>query len=217
MSIRTKTLKFCAAVIATVATLVTASAHAQSFVTTVSQAEIVINGKVLTASQLTELGIIYGSRPKAGNYWYDTKSGLYGAVGYPTSGFMRAGHDFGTLKAGASSGDSLVFINGRRLPQLEVLAWSAVIGEPVMPGKYWLDSQGNAGHQGTPIPIINIFTTQAQRRMAAAGFGGGSASPSQGSRRSILSTYDRTGTAVYGDSGGVVGVITENGSWYPGQ
>jgi hypothetical protein len=134
---------------------------------------------------MTQLESIYGIRPRPGNYWYDKVSGLFGAVGYPAAGFMHAGHDFGALRAGASSGDSQVFINGRRLPQLEVIAWSALLGEPIMPGRYWLDSRGNAGHAGMAVPIVNIFVAavqNAQRQMGSSGFGGGSSGASGGDR-----------------------------------
>src|SRR5436305_1556045 len=47
---------------------------------------VVINGITLDKFQIEELKKIYGAEPKAGNYWYDSKSGLYGVTGYPAFG-----------------------------------------------------------------------------------------------------------------------------------
>jgi hypothetical protein len=42
-------------------------------------------------------------------------------------------------------------------------------------------------------------------------------SAAAGTRRSPLSAYDRTGTSVYSDRAGVVGVLVPGATWYPGQ
>ncbi|WP_461644293.1 hypothetical protein [Labilibaculum euxinus] len=65
--------------------------------------KVIINDIELNETQLTNLENEYGLKPKAGNYWYDSKSGLYGVVGYASFGFMLPGHDFGELKSDASA------------------------------------------------------------------------------------------------------------------
>ena len=61
--------------------------------------KVIINGVTLSAEQVMAMEQAYGAKPLPGNYWYDTNSGLYGVVGYPSYGFMLAGDDFGELKA----------------------------------------------------------------------------------------------------------------------
>lgn len=133
-------------------------------------ADVVINGIPLSAQQVEGLEQAYGIRPLPGDYWYDTVSGLYGVVGFQAFGFMLPGHDFGALDAGASNGDTGVFVNGRQLPQPEWLVWSRLLGYPIQPGRYWLDTNGNAGYEGNPIPTENLYL--AARRNAYPGGGG---------------------------------------------
>ena len=61
-------------------------------------------------------------------------------------GSMNPGHDFGTLPAGASNGDTGVFINGRELPAAEVAFFAALVGQ-LQPGRYWMDAAGNWGRE----------------------------------------------------------------------
>ncbi len=72
--------------------------------TTNIDVQVKINGGVLSDQLITEIEQAYGANPLPGNYWYDTYSGLYGAVGYPSFGFMLAGDEIGELKADASTG-----------------------------------------------------------------------------------------------------------------
>jgi len=132
--------------------------------------KVVINDVVLTEIQLNEFQNTYGARPLPGNYWYDTNSGLYGVVGYAAFGFMYPGHDFGPLMANASNGHTGVFINGRQLPQLEWTVWSYMLGYWIQPGRYWLDKEGNAGYEGYPTVLVNLFA--AARQNAYNGQGG---------------------------------------------
>ena len=55
---------------------------------------------------------------------------------------------------------------------------------PVYPGRNWMDAQGNVGLEGGPA-LVNIW-------VAAQARSGG------GRREGILSTYDKTGVAVFG-------------------
>ena len=163
-----------------------------------------VNGRVLRDSQLAQLERLYHIRPIPGHYWYDALSGLYGIIGGPAAGLMYPGHKLGDLAENASAGDMPVFVNRRRIPTSEWLVWSAIVGAPVQPGRYWLDANGNVGYEGIAIPLLNLHTIASRNARG----GGGSRE-----HKSVLSTWDRTGTAVFGG----VGVLTSGGSWFPGQ
>jgi hypothetical protein len=134
--------------------------------------EVIINNLTLSADQIADLENTYGIQPEAGQYWYDTKSGLYGVVGYPAYGFMLPGHDFGALNRDVSSGDTGVFVNGRELPQTEWAVWSYMLGYWIQPGSYWLDHQGNAGYEGNPIPLVNLYVAAQQNAYGGQGGSG---------------------------------------------
>ena len=90
--------------------------------------DIVINKIVLSGQQIQEIKARYGVEPRAGNYWYDSSSGLYGVEGYPAYGFMYPGHNWGTISRNASAGNTGVIINGTgiaaaRMACLELYAW----------------------------------------------------------------------------------------------
>jgi len=84
---------------------------------------------------------------------------------------MLAGHEFGKLDRKASNGNTGVIINGRELPQSEWVVWSQLLGYWIQPGSYWLDQNGNAGYEGNPIPVVNLYV--AAQRNAYTGGGGG--------------------------------------------
>jgi hypothetical protein len=134
--------------------------------------EVSINGLVLTDQQVAGLEETYGVRPLPGNYWYDSKCGLYGVAGYPSYGFMLPGHDFGTMDSGVSQGITEVFINGRELPVSEYSVWSYMAGSWIQPGRYWLDHQGNAGYEGNPTPAINLYMLAQQNSYKGQGGSG---------------------------------------------
>jgi hypothetical protein len=136
-----------------------------------AERDVIINGRALTASQLRELASQYGVKPVPGDYWYDAKSGLYGAVGEAAAGFMLPGHDFGPLPAHASRGDTGVVVNGRIIPQDEHMVLNWIWGTYVQPTRYWLDAWGNVGYEGMELPIGNLFV-QIQSRIQAGGGGG---------------------------------------------
>ncbi len=151
--------------------------------------EVRVNGRVLTVSQLTQLEQIYHVRPTPGSYWYDALSGLYGSVGGPAAGLMYPGHKLGALPQDASAGNTLVVINHRRIPVSEWYVWSAIVGAPVQPGSYWLDARGNVGYEGIGIPFLNLHTFAARNAQGGNG---------NRNHRSVLSTWDLTGVAVFG-------------------
>jgi hypothetical protein len=130
-------------------------------------APVTINGVLLSGPQVEELKRIYAVEPRPGNYWYDTRSGLYGVVGYPAFGFMHAGHDFGTLDRDASNGDTQVFVNGRELPRAEWALWSQILGAAIQSGSYWLDEHGNAGYEGNPAVVVNLYEAARQSSYAS--------------------------------------------------
>ena len=132
----------------------------------------IVNGRELTPAQLDAFKKVYGVIPAPGRWWYDAVSGMYGAEGQGSTGFMYPGHDLGPLAADASHGNMPVFINGRQLTQVEVnyLAWLA--GGAVTPGRYWVDAQLNWGYEGVPVPAGNL----RQAAMARSAGGGQSGS-----------------------------------------
>ena len=134
--------------------------------------KVLINGQALSQAQINEFEEAYGQKPDAGNYWYDAKSGLYGAVGYQAFGFMLPGHSYGRLSRTASNGNAGVFINSRELPQAEWLIWGQIVGAPIQIGSYWLDAQGNAGYEGSDIPIINLYLAALANSYGGGGGGG---------------------------------------------
>lgn len=96
-----------------------------------------------------------------GRYWYDAMSGAWGQEGGPTIGFTYPGLPIGgPLPADISGGGTGVFINGRELHQMDVLGLQQLVGA-IMPGRYFLDAQGNAGYEGGP-PIANLRMLAAQ-------------------------------------------------------
>ena len=133
--------------------------------------DVVINGVVLSDNQLEEFEKTYKSKPLSGRYWYDTRSGLYGVLGFPAYGFMMPGHQYGKLESNVSNGNTGVFVNGRELPESEWAVWSQLLGYLIQPGSYWLDADGNAGYEGNPMPTENLYA--AAQRNAYRGAGGG--------------------------------------------
>jgi hypothetical protein len=133
--------------------------------------EVVINGRALKPSLLREFAELYGVEPAPGDYWYDSRSGLYGAVGQAAAGFMLPGHDFGPVSADASRGDTGVIVNGRIIPQDEHMVLNLIWGEYVQPTRYWLDAWGNVGYEGMDVPIGNLFV-QIQTRIQVGGGAG---------------------------------------------
>ena len=133
---------------------------------------IVINNINLSKQQIEEIKKTYGTEPLPGKYWYDAKSGLYGVVGYQAFGFMYAGHQWGQLDRKASAGNTGVIINNRELPQNEYLVWSYILGYWIQPGSYWLDDKGNAGIEGNPVPVVNLFVAAKQNAYQGRGGSG---------------------------------------------
>ena len=112
-----------------------------------------INGVRLSAAVLRAVEQQYRTRIPPGAYWYDPMCGAWGREGGPTAGFVLAGVKLGgPLRAGASRGKTGVFINGRELPDADVLALRQ-LGLPCSPGRYWVNAQGLAGYEGGPALV----------------------------------------------------------------
>jgi len=137
-----------------------------------------INRTAISEDQIRKIEREYRMRIPPGDFWYDKISGGWGLEGGPTLGFTLPGMDLGgKLRADASRGDTGVFINGRELPMQDVLGLQQ-LSVPVMPGRWWIDSKGNAGVEGNPAPVCNIFQFGsgkggAYQRSTAGGYIGG--------------------------------------------
>jgi hypothetical protein len=134
--------------------------------------QTVINGVTLTAQQKSEFVRMYRTPPLAGNFWYDTRSGLWGVDGREAFGVLRPGHSYGQLSPTASRGTTGVFINGRQINMAEALYIRNLLGS-VLPGRWWLDgASGYFGLEGSTIPAGNLYLAA---RAAQARSGGGGA------------------------------------------
>jgi len=140
--------------------------------------QIRINRTTISENQIRKIERDYRMRIPPGDYWYDRVSGGWGVEGGPTLGFTLPGLNLGgRLRADASRGDTGVFINGRELPMQDVLGLQQ-LSVPVMRGRWWIDSNGNAGVEGNPAPVCNIFQFSrgkggAYQRSTAGGYIGG--------------------------------------------
>lgn len=144
---------------------------------------LVINGVEVDAATRGAFEARYGLLIPGGRYWYDRLCGAWGWEGGPTAGFTLPGLSVGgALSAAASGGGPSgmltgVFVNGRELHPLDVLALAQLV--PVSPGRFWLDSAGNAGYEGGAA-VVNLWqvarrsgTGGAYQRATAGGYIGG--------------------------------------------
>jgi hypothetical protein len=132
----------------------------------------IINGTPLSAEQKAEFLRTYGTQPLAGDFWYDTRSGLWGVKGREAFGILRPGHNYGELAATASAGNTGVFINGRQINMAEALYIKNLLGS-VVPGRWWLDgATGYFGLEGSQIPVGNLYLAAraAQARSGGASY-----------------------------------------------
>jgi hypothetical protein len=111
---------------------------------------VTVNRVVLALETVAALETHYRTRLLRGDFWYDAVSGLWGVWGGPPLGVIEAGLALGgPLPPDASGGRSGVFVNGRELHDLEVLALWQRFGQ-VVPGRYWMDARGVGGVEGGP-------------------------------------------------------------------
>ncbi len=110
---------------------------------------VVINGVQLSNEQVIALEQMYRVTIQDGAYWYDHFCGAWGVQGGPVMGVIQPGLNIGgPLRHDASNGNTGVFINGRQLHLMDVLGLQQL--GPVLPGRYWVDAQGNVGFEGGP-------------------------------------------------------------------
>jgi hypothetical protein len=132
-----------------------------------STRSVVVNGEYLSDEELAQLER-NSVRVYDGRYWYDRACGAWGLEGGPTVGFILPGLSLGgPLRAEASGGNTGVFINGRQLHAQDVMALQELAGM-VLPGRWWVDAQGNFGMEGDG-QMGNLWVLAQMRRGAAAG------------------------------------------------
>lgn len=116
--------------------------------TTISR-NVIINGVRLADEDVYNLEQRYNIKVWDGVYWYDPMCGAWGLQGGPCIGVGQPGLKLGgPLKADASNGNTGVFVNGRQLHMLDVLALQ--LFTVVIPGRYWVNAQGDFGYIGWP-------------------------------------------------------------------
>jgi hypothetical protein len=130
-----------------------------------------VNRVALDAKEIAALEQTYRVRILDGRYWYDKVSGAWGMEGGPALGQIHPGLKFGgTLRADASGGGqgrlTGVFINGRELHPRDVAALQQIT--LVIPGRYWVDAQGNGGYEGGPA-IFNLYVLAQQAARSRGG------------------------------------------------
>jgi hypothetical protein len=124
---------------------------------------------------VAQLEAQYQTRIPDGDYWYDARSGAAGMWGGPAAAVLPAGLPIGgALPAQASGGGNGrltgVFVNGRELHPMDVQALRTFT--QVIPGRYWVDGQGNGGVEGGPA-TFNLYAL-AQAAQSRRGGGGNS-------------------------------------------
>jgi hypothetical protein len=135
-----------------------------------TEREFYINRVKLPSERVQQMELQYKTLLMDGRYWYDEKCGAWGVEGGPTLGFIFPGLDLpGPMPADISGGGTGIFINGREIHVQDQMALQQIFGVTI-PGRYWLDAQGNLGIEGG-MAIANL----AQAMQAAAGNQYGSA------------------------------------------
>lgn len=133
------------------------------------QRNVVVNDRPVDPALLAELQDHYRLWIDDGRYWYDRTSGAAGPAGGPTLTFIVPDLDLGgPLAADASAGNTGVFLNGRELPQYDLIELTRLVGF-VRPGRYFLDASGNAGFEGGP-PMINLVAASRQHPLPDGGW-----------------------------------------------
>ncbi|MEZ5455582.1 MAG: hypothetical protein R3F04_05645 [Lysobacteraceae bacterium] len=116
--------------------------------TSYAAAQIFVNGQVIDPDVAAHHANASGNVVPDGRYWYDPMTGAWGWEGQGTSGFIAPGLPLGgPLREDASRGASGVYVNGRHLPDADVIALKQR-GIPVQPGRWWVDAYGNGGPEG---------------------------------------------------------------------
>jgi hypothetical protein len=126
---------------------------------------VIVNRVRLSDQQIAGFEQRYRVQVHNGAYWYDPVSGAWGNEGGPTVGWIMPGLDIGgPLREDASRGNTGVFINGRELHQMDVLALMQFL--QVQRGRWWVDGQGYFGPEGGPV-LGNLWMLAQQRGLRA--------------------------------------------------
>jgi hypothetical protein len=163
--------------------------------------EVVINRVTIADDTVRLLETHFNTRVPDGRYWYDTRSGAWGMEGGPTLGFTLAGLPLGgPLPPDISGGGTGVFINGREIHPIDLLGLQQLVGQ-VLPGRYWLDGEGNAGPEGGPaVANLRALAQGLYRQGGGVGqnYGGGAGAYGNLTTGIGIITDGQGGAAVFG-------------------
>jgi hypothetical protein len=130
--------------------------------------EVYVNRVKLNDVTLGALQTQYGIPIQDGRYWYDAICGAWGVEGGPTAGFIYPGLNLpGPMPVDISQGGTGIFINGREIHPQDQAALRQIFGTTI-PGRYWLDAQGNLGPEGG-VAIANLAAAISASRGAQSG------------------------------------------------
>jgi hypothetical protein len=167
--------------------------------------EVYINRVKLDDATLQALETQYRIPIQDGRFWYDATCGAWGVEGGPTAGFIYPGLNLpGPMPVDISQGGTGIFINGREIHRLDQMALQQIFGATI-PGRYWLDAQGNLGLEGG-APIANLAAAIAASKGGQAG--------------SVTHGYGGAGGSRGTVGGGMYSGRTATGKsvlWYPGM
>ena len=164
---------------------------------------IVVNGAAVSPQDLAQMGVQPGTLP-AGRYWYDAQTGAWGQEGAGYQGFIQPGLRVGgPLQPNASNGRTGVFINGRQLPQGDLMSLQQAVGQQVPQGRYWCRANGDCGQEGNPQMLVNLHAKPSNSQ-GGASEKGGSYEPyhSRSSDGSSISQHEDGCIYIHGSSGG---------------
>ncbi|UZR92278.1 hypothetical protein [Chondrinema litorale] len=168
--------------------------------------QIYFNGIKASSSSISQLENYYRVKVMNGRYWYDNVSGMWGLEGGPTLGVLLPNLQLGgQLRANASNGNTNVFINGRNLPQQDLMVLQSVLGY-IQPGRYWIDGNGNAGKEGGPA-LINLRQAVAANQQSNTNYNtGGNNNSNSGSKNTFYrNSYTGIGAGSDGETSYVIG------------
>lgn len=173
-------------------TAASAGAQGSRTATPAPTRNVVINKVRLSDAEVSGLEVQFRTQIRDGNYWYDSRSGAWGLEGGPAAGLIPAGLQLGgPLQPDASKGNTGVFINGRELHPLDVMALQQL--GPVYPGRYWMDAMGNVGFDGGPA-LVNLWALVRARQ------GSGQAQSHYTRDGSMMTGTDGNGCYVFNDA-----------------
>jgi hypothetical protein len=134
---------------------------------------VVVNGVALDAQAQRAIESYYRTQLRAGHYWYDHVSGLWGEIGGPSQGQIEPRLKLGRrldprASVGAQVGITGVFVNGREIHPIELAQLQRLFG-PVRRARYWLNAHGIGGYEGGAAQWNLRATAIAQQRSAGGG------------------------------------------------